>query len=460
MPNELDGEDVHRRSRSVVPAWLLALGLLPAAAWGAGPAVGEEFQVNSYTTSYQTFPSVGVAPDGAFVVVWESYGSYGSDTDVGSVQGQRYASDGTPLGGEFQVNSYTTSYQYLPAVAVALDGVFVVAWESHGSYGSDTDGYSIQARRYAADGTPLGGQFQVNFHTPADQFLPALAAGADGAFVVVWKSEGSSGSDTDGESVQGQRYASDGTPLGGQFQVNSYTTSSQAAPFVGMASDTGAFVVAWESDGSYGSDTDRSSIQGQRYAADGTPLGGEFQINSYTTLSQTLPSVAVVPGGDFVVVWESGGSSGSDIDSTSIQGQRYAADGTPLGDEFQVNSYSTGSQDFPSVDVEPSGAFVVTWMSSGSYGSDTAASIQGQRYASDGAPVGGEFQVNSYTTSVQLFPSVGVAPGGDFVVVWDSYGSSGSDTDSFSAQGQRFSPMIFADGFESGDTSAWSATVP
>ena len=49
---------------------------------------------------------------------------------------------------------------------------------------------------------------------------------------------------------------------------------------------------------------------------------------------------------------------------------------------------------------------------------------------------------------------------GGFVVVWDSNGSSGTDTSYLSVQGQRYAPPIFADGFESGDTSAWSNTVP
>ncbi len=60
---------------------------------------------------------------------------------------------------------------------------------------------------------------------------------------------------------------------------------------------------------------------------------------------------------------------------------------------------------------------------------------------------------------------------GDFVVVWASElfiplaarsadGWRGSDGSGSSIQGQRFSVPLFADGFESGDTSAWSTTVP
>ncbi len=53
-------------------------------------------------------------------------------------------------------------------------------------------------------------------------------------------------------------------------------------------------------------------------------MGTQLRVNTVTTEDQLNPSVAVDADGDFVVVWESNGSSGSDTDSTSIQGQRYA----------------------------------------------------------------------------------------------------------------------------------------
>src|SRR5262245_32987178 len=74
---------------------------------------------------------------------------------------------------------------------------------------------------------PLGGEFQVNTYTTNSQFSSHVAADADGDFVVVWLSDGSPGDDSSSDSIQGQRYASDGTPRGGQFQVNSYTTNRQ-----------------------------------------------------------------------------------------------------------------------------------------------------------------------------------------------------------------------------------------
>ncbi len=421
------------RSCLVPVPWALALFTLTAApAWGQVPEA-PDFQVNTYTTSDQADAAAAAAADGRFVVTWRNDGS-----NEGDIQGQRFAADGTPLGGEFQVNTYTTDSQYDPFVAAAPNGDFVVTWTSFlGSVGNDSDNASVQGRRYAADGTPLGGQFQVNTYTTIAQDSSSVAVADDGRFVVTWASSGSSGSDTSGSSIQGQRYAADGTPLGGEFQVNTYTTSSQGEPSVAAAAD-GRFVVVWTSDGSSGSDTGDESIQAQRFAADGTPLGVQFQVNAYTTGFQQSPEVAAVPDGHFLVAWRSEGSAGSDTSEGSIQGRLYAADGTPLGGQFQVNTYTTDTQQSPSVAAAADGDFVVTWHGDGSDVDPDPDAILGQRYAADGTPQGGEFQINSYTTGDQDTPSVAMSASGDFVVAWESDGSYGTDTDAASVQARRF----------------------
>jgi len=92
-----------------------------------------------------------------------------------------------PIGVQFQVNSYTTKDQLRPAVAVDLQGNFVVAWDSNGS-DMDTSSWSIQAQRYDSSGAPMGGQIQVNSYTTSGQFQPAVAVEPGGDFVVVWES--------------------------------------------------------------------------------------------------------------------------------------------------------------------------------------------------------------------------------------------------------------------------------
>jgi hypothetical protein len=417
-------------------AWGIALaGATPA---DAQAPVGGQFQVNTYTTSHQDEPAVALAPGGSFLVVWDHrvFSNFVQIAD--GIRAQRYASDGSPAGVEFQVESYTTGEQRYPAVAADSDGDFIVVWRSDGSFGSDTSATSIQGRRYASNGSPLGAEFQVNTYTTSGQTAPSVAAAPDGDFVVVWASYGSAGS----LSVQAQRFASDGAPQGAQFQVNDYTMGDgEYGNSVAMASD-GSFIVAWTSYYSPGTDSDFLSIQGRRFDSAGAAQGSQFQVNNYTTTSQSHPSVSAAADGDFVVTWSTGGAAGSDPISGSVQGQRFASDGSLRGAQFQVNTYTTGSQASSSVASEADGDFVVTWRSEGSFGSDTLlGSIQGQRYASNGLPRGTEFQINTYTTFEQSLPAVASGPLGNLVVVWQSNGSPGTDTSITSAQGQRFSAL-------------------
>ncbi len=111
--------------------------------------VGDEFQVNSYTSNNQQNPSVAIDADGDFVVAWQSYTQDGSDEGIFA---QRFDSLGTPQGSEFQVNSYTSNSQFRPSVAIDADGNFVVAWQSN----QDGYSYGIFAQRFDTSGTPQG----------------------------------------------------------------------------------------------------------------------------------------------------------------------------------------------------------------------------------------------------------------------------------------------------------------
>src|SRR5207247_1044019 len=97
--------------------------------------------------------------------------------------GQRYAGSGATLGPEFQVNTYTTGFQTEPALAAAPSGSFMVVWQ-----GLEGSSWGVFGQRYAASGTPLGPEFRVNTFTAQEQLLPSIASDGLGNFVVVWQS--------------------------------------------------------------------------------------------------------------------------------------------------------------------------------------------------------------------------------------------------------------------------------
>ena len=413
---------------------------------------GSEFQVNVYTTGNQYAPDVAITSTGDMIVVWASSDAE-TDTDSESVQARRYSASGDPLAAPFRVNTYTTSSQRRPAVASQADGGFVVVWQSFGSDNGDAGYWSVQAQRFDSGGAALGGQILVNTTVEDTQWKPDVASDASGAFVVVWQSTGEV-ADPD-SSIQGQRFTSDGMRAGGQFQLNTYTTSEQAVPQVSMNSD-GAFVVAWNGadDGDYG-----PGVRARRFASDGSPSGEDFRVNTDVSYIGG-PDVAIGPDGDFTVVWASVRTDNGDLQPLSIQGQRYASDGDLVGENFVVNSYTTGDQNRPAITADPRGDLVVAWHSSQSVGDSSGRSVQAQRLSSAGDVIGQTFQVNTYTTDSQVEPAVAVSPSGDFVVLWQSYGSDQGDTWGDSIAGQRYRVAIFVDGFESGDLSLWSETVP
>jgi hypothetical protein len=396
-----------------------ALVSVPQAAWPQGTPLGPEFRINSYTTNEQSGPSVASDASGNFVIAWVS----AQDPGYG-VFAQRYAASGAPLGLEFRVNTYTTGAQGLLDVGSDPSGNFVVAWTSIGQDGST---YGIFGQRFATSGAPLGPEFRVNSYTTGGQGYPSIAADSAGNFVIVWESGGQDGSSY---GAFGQRYNSSGAPLGPEFRVNTYTTGPQYDPRV--ASDSaGNFIVVWSSN----QDGSADGIFGQRYASSGAPVGLEFRVNTYTTSGQHFPAVASDSSGNFVVVWSSQFQDGS---ADGVFGQRYASSGAPVGPEFRVNVFTTNYQSRPDVSSDASGDFVVVWNSDLQDGSLTG--VFGQRYANTGAPLGPEFRVNTYTTNDQQSPTVAAAAtAGTFVVAWEGDLEDGSGYGVF---GQRYSQIV------------------
>jgi hypothetical protein len=407
---------MHRLRRALVVSLAIFASAAPLGA-APGDPVGDDFQVNTYTTESQTDPVVAADGAGGFVVAWESGPTTGTDQSSSGIWARRFDATGVPRGDEFQVNTYTTGEQSFPTVI--RDGTgFTVLWNSAGSDGTDHIGTSIQAQRYDANG-PLGGQFQVNSYTTGYQTFPVATPLNPDGFVVVWRSTASGGTDTSEESVQAHLFDAAWTPTGSEFQVNSYTSLTQDYPAV-AALDGGGFVVVWNSQGANGDNSARS-VHGQRYNAAGGALGGQFQVNTYTTQDQAFPGVGSDGAGGFVVVWFSDGSAGTDTSGSSLQARRYDGVGTPQGPEFQVNTYTTGNQFGYSLGPDGAGALIIVWESNASPGDDTDGdSVQGRRFAANGDPLGDQFQVNTYTTDGQNFTGVAPDGAGGFVVVWRS----------------------------------------
>jgi len=406
--------------------FVLAVLLLASPLAAAPPRAGSEFQVNTWTTGAQRFTAAAAAPDGHFVITWESFGQ---DGDNGGVFGQVFDPAGQPVGAEFQANQYTTGRQGLPAVAMAPNGDFLVVWITR-----DVDapgGAGVFARHFDNVGNPDGGEFLVNVYTTGEQLGPAVAADAAGRFVVVWTSLA--------QGIVGRRFDSTMTG-GGEFQVTAASGGQNFADLA-MAPD-GSFVATWASF----QDLDGAGVVGRRFDATDTPMSAEFAVNTYTTLDQDRPSVALLGGGGFVVVWESNGQDGS---ARGLFGQRFDAAASRVGGEFVVNTDTTGTQSYVDVAGDAAGGFLVTWNSS----DGDLAGIFGRSFDATGTAVDTpEFRVNTYTTGQQVIAALASDADGRFVVAWQG----SPEADGYGIRAQRFGDLIFKDGFEKGGTGRWT----
>ena len=322
---------------------------------------------------------------------------------------------GAPLGSQIVVAPPASYPQIEQKVAMDATGDFVVAWKGYNPGTHDTE---IYAQRYASGGAPLGSAIQVNSDTSGFQGSLSVAMDAAGDFVVVWESDDQA-SPTSGYDVYAQLYASNGTTLGSNFLVNSYTSGNQRDPSVAMDA-AGDFVVAWESD-DQASPTSGYDVYAERYASNGAPLGSAFLVNSYTSGFQGDPSVAMDAAGDFVVAWESDDQA-SPTSGDDVYAERYASNGAPLGSIFLVNTNTSTNQGIPSVAMDATGDFVVTWKGYNAQSMNTFESYA-QRYAADGSAQGTNFLVPPFTSqtasvhrSVSAPPSVALDAVGDFVI--------------------------------------------
>jgi hypothetical protein len=347
----------------------------------SGLAQGSEFRVNSYTTGSQNYPAVAINNSGDFIITWHSNSQ---DGNLEGVYAQKFYSSGAENGSEFRVNTYTANAQKHPAVAIDEAGNFVITWMSYLQEGKEWETY---ARRYDSNGA-VSSEFRVNSYPTGAQYFPAIAMNDAGNFVITWMSYDQVGN---GWECYAQRYSSTGTFLGSEFIVNTYTTGQQQFPSVAMDA-AGDFVITWQSDGQ---DEDYSSgVFARMYSAAGVPLGSEFEVNSYTTSSQGGPSVAMDSDGDFVVSWYGQYINSTKIDNYGYEystygygifARRYNSAGITQGSEFRVNNYTTSVRRNPAAAMDSDGDFVFTWTGYGDQDSSNAG-IFAKRYNSSGFP--------------------------------------------------------------------------
>ena len=258
---------------------------------GGTPAFGEQEQVNTYTQDHQLNPAIGRLADGGYVIAWSSNGQDGSSSGV---YAQRFSAAGVAVGPEVRVNSATAGEQSYPQVAGLSDGGYVIVWQDNAS--ADGSGWGVLGQRFGADGSPAGEAFVVNTTTFGYQFQGAIASYA-GGFAVVWASDSYvPGGDSDDIYLTRYDNAGNvvGTPEM-RVSVNPGSTDAQSGnqylPRIAAGAD-GDLVIVWRDDN--GNDGSGWGIFGRTFDAVSGSFGSTVQLNTYTYSTQIDPDVAAL----------------------------------------------------------------------------------------------------------------------------------------------------------------------
>ena len=426
-----------RRRRTVHSSWeaLEPRALLAISAASAELPFSADFGIVHHYDSNSSLAERTVAADanGNFVVTWEKLNPH----PVGNIYARVFSADGTPITEEFQVNTSTDGDMAQPSVAMAPNGDFVITWTK--GTGDDL-GSAILGQRFSAGGVPAGSEFRVDTTMRAraetPQTAPAgqsqVAMDASGGFVVTWTADGTLVADLTYTDVYIRRFEATGAPLTGSLLVNNEGLWGQHSPSLAM-SPSGSFLVTWASVGTYNDvgDRDGSAILARRFDAGSNALGLEFIVNSTTTGSQDHAASAMDANGNSVVVFQCQTAEGF-----RIKGQRYHSNGTPLGDEFLISTDFNGANPagayYPSVSMDANGAFLVAWgVINQQWGNWRTMA---QLFDANGVMDGNNFRVDEGSGNARSVASLG---NGRWIATWTHEGYFFTDI-----RGQLYGPRV------------------
>jgi hypothetical protein len=365
---------------------------------------GSEFVVNTTQPRAQIQSDGARLSNGNFVVTWADR-DYG--TSVGAyLKGQIYLPDGTAVGGELSLGTANSGVNH-PAIAALANGGFVVAW----------NGIPAQVQMFDASGLAISNAVTLSGGVASSADIVGLA---NGGFAVTWN-----GSDISGDGVRVSTFDQNGVVLVNGAGVNTATVGNQADPSI-TALANGGYVITW---------TDRGSaawpIKAQIYDAAGMKSGSEFVVTPAGFSHSVESSVTALSNGNFAVAW-SGGPSGT---GSALTIQIYTIQGVAVGSPITMPKGEGGNQTGPVITALSDGGFVLGWLgNTGSQSDGSGSGIFIQAFDANAQATGGIQSVNDQVHGDQKDISIVALAGGGFVVNWTDYNGFGADNDSVRAQ--------------------------
>ena len=348
----------------------------------------------------------------AWISKSDPFGGIAAPPGAQGVCTQRYGVDGAALGQETCI-APDVVFLSKPALASLSDGGYLLVWPERQSNGSGDD-HNLFAQRFDAKGVAVRAVQQINSITLSSFLFSTIAAAglADGGYAVTWVTPRTANTSPD---IYARRFDTEGAacPCGPEKRVNTFADSLNLAlrssSAVAALAD-GGYLVTWVSIGQGG--FEGSALYAQRYGANNSPIGSETLLTPDTSgdlLGVSAPAVAGLTGGGYAITYVLNRRATRQV----IAVQAFRADSSALAAPSLVNPVP-GPQptctrqgsffpcprpvESPAVAALGDGGFVLAWSEGSSPGPVPALFVtesQARRYGADGAPAGAPGRVAS-----------------------------------------------------------------
>jgi large repetitive protein len=156
----------------------------------------------------------------------------------------------------------------------------------------------------------IGQEILVNNLTNGNQYRPAVAATANGGFIIVWQDESGQSGDFSQGDIRYKKFTALGDPLQTQgfglnddIRVNLIKTGAQSNPTIAVRND-GKFLVGWTDANGFGADIYDRAVAYRVMNTDGSGSSTKLA-NQILQQSQDEPSAVALGNGQFAVSWSS-----------------------------------------------------------------------------------------------------------------------------------------------------------
>jgi len=237
----------------------------------------------------------------------------------------------------------------------------------------------------------------VNQTITGYQINPSIGYLESGGYIVVWNSQDSSGP-TNHFDVISQRYLADGSRYGNNFQVNNIGQNNQSFPSIAghKLQSSNHYCIAWTSNDNI---SNLYNIYCQIYHNNLPIRTFDIEIN-FSNYVISNARVAGLYNGNYIIVWDENDGTGK----FKIWG-RIISDNVVLNDKFLINPVASYSRKYPFVAGLPSNdtynpnGFVVGYMTALSASADPQYTIAMRVFNSLGVPTSSEIPITSISAN-------------------------------------------------------------